>query len=70
MALLIVFYIVAEDDSEWRQLMNELNEEDRVLYIMVQYFHGNKPLRVRPPELMFSADDETVFICEDVQPDI
>mmetsp|Transcript_29980 Transcript_29980/g.63584 ORF Transcript_29980/g.63584 Transcript_29980/m.63584 type:complete len:120 (-) Transcript_29980:443-802(-) len=75
MALLIIvamthFHIVAEDDSEWRQIMNELKEEDRVLYNMVQYFHGNKPLCVRPHDLMFSADDETDFICEDVQPDI
>ena len=74
MALIIVvacthFYVVASDDIEWRQFLNSLPDDSKVLYKMVSKFHGGKPVRVRKPHLITNQDDETEFICKGKQVD-
>lgn len=48
------FYVVEEEDVEWRQTIKQLPKEDRLLYDMVCAFHGNKPVRVRPQHLILN----------------
>ena len=70
MALIIVvacthFYVVASDDTEWRQFLNSLPDDSKVLYEMVSKFHGGKPVHVRKPHLITNQDDETEFIARE-----
>ena len=74
MALVIVvatthFYVVATEDTEWRQFLSTLPEDSKLLYNMVSDFHGGKPVRVRSPHLITNQDDETEFICKGKQED-
>jgi len=74
MALIIVvaathFYVVADEDIEWRQFLSSLPEDSKLLYNMVSDFHGGKPVRVRKPHLITNQDDSTQFICQGKQID-
>ena len=47
MALVIVvatthFFVVATEDTEWRQFLSTLPEDSKLLYNMVSDFHGGK----------------------------
>ena len=49
MAQLIVvamthFYTAEQEDVEWRKMVNQLSEEDRILYELVSYFHDGRPV--------------------------
>ena len=63
------FYIAEEEDLKWRQLLSEIPDEDKLLYRLVCEFHGNKPVRARPPHLIFNQDDTTDYICKGTQPE-
>jgi hypothetical protein len=72
MALIIVvasthFYVVADEDIEWRQFLSVLPEDSKLLYNMVSDFHGGKPVCVRKPQLITNQDDQTEFICKGTQ---
>ena len=74
MALVIVvacthFYVVANEDTEWRQFLSTLPEDSKLLYNMVSDFHGGKPVRVRKPHLITNQDGQTEFICKGKQID-
>jgi hypothetical protein len=74
MALIFVvatthFYVVANEDTEWRQFVKTLPDESKQLYEMVSKFHGGKPVRVRSPHLITNQDDETEFISKGKQVD-
>jgi hypothetical protein len=74
MALIIVaatthFYVVANEDTEWRQFLKTLPDESKQLYKMVSKFHGEKPVCVRSPHLITNQDNETEFICKGKQVD-
>jgi hypothetical protein len=62
MALIIVvasthFYVVADEDIEWRQFLSSLPEDSKLLYNMVSNFHGGKSVRVRKPHLITNQED-------------
>jgi hypothetical protein len=62
MALIIVvasthFYVVADEDIEWRQFLSSLPEDSKLLYNMVSNLHGGKPVRVRKPHLITNQED-------------
>ena len=62
MALIIVvasthFYVVADEDIEWRQFLSSLPEDSKLLYNMVSDFHGGKPVCVRKPHLITNQED-------------
>ena len=73
MAFIIVvamthFYVTPQDDVQWREELNKLDDDERLLHDLVSKFHGNRPVRARPPHLIFNSDDTTDYICEGTQP--
>jgi hypothetical protein len=63
------FYVVADEDTEWRQFLKTLPNESKQLYEMISKFHGGKPVRVRSSPLITNQDNETEFICKGKQVD-
>jgi hypothetical protein len=63
------FYVVANEDTEWRQFLKSLPDESKQLYKVVSKFHGGKPVCVRSPHLITNQDNETEFICKGKQVD-
>jgi len=63
------FYVVDEEDIEWRACLRQLPAEDKMLYYMVSYFHAGKPVMCRRAEHIVNCDDETSFICFGIQPE-
>ncbi len=61
------FYVVANEDTKWRQFLSTLPEDSKLLHNMVSDFHGGKPVRVRKPHLITNQDDQTEFICKGKQ---
>jgi hypothetical protein len=74
MSLLIVvalthFYVVDDEDVEWRGILKQLSEEELMLYSMVSDFYGDQPVRCIAPRYLTNQDDTTYYICECIQPD-
>lgn len=62
------FYVTEQDDVQWGAELSKLDDDERLLHGMVSRFHGNRPVRVRSPHLIFNADDTIDYICEGLQP--
>ena len=63
------FYVVEEEDPEWRAEVAQMDKADLLLYKLVCHFHGDRPVRARPPHMTLSCDDTTDCATKGTQPD-
>lgn len=62
-------YPVMSEDPEWRKELDDIPEDDKLLYRIMSDFHGGRPIRFTPPHNVMNIDETTLFICKGVQPD-
>ena len=56
------FYVVAEDDAEWDQSVEELPYDIKEFYLMMKEIHGGRPIRVVDPSYVINEDCQTQYL--------
>jgi hypothetical protein len=58
------FFVVEREDIKVKEIVNKMDQDDRLLYDLVSAFHGNRPIFPVHPYLLFTSDDKTQYIFE------
>jgi len=56
------FYVVAEDNADWDQSVEELPYDIKEFYLMMKEIHGGRPIRVVDPSYVINEDCQTQYL--------